>query len=243
MQTAQDALGWAAAGVFLILAAAAVAGWLARRERGEARLAWAMGLFGASLLARSAVALAYTGRPPEPLRVMTPILILLSVYAFMIFLADFVRFAWWAHLIAAGLTLVMVALTVIEKPDIALVNGQIVHTPGHNLMDFVAFVKLLYAYLAASFGFLALVFIAYGRRVAGMARGRMLTTAAGFAVLFVSAGIVPRVLIGRPAGTTIAWILIANLALIIVSAPLLFLGFTPPAKILQRLQRAQRTAA
>lgn len=241
MQTAQDALRWASAGAFLILAARAVAGWMGRRERAEAHLAWAMGLFGAAMLSLVTVSLAYPSGatrlfPPEPLRLMTPILVLLSLYAFLLFLSDFVRFPLWAHLAAVGATLLMIILTVIERPDIAIVDLKIVRVPVHNPMDFIAFVKLLYWYLAAGFGILAVSFLFYGVRVEGLARLRMLLIAVGFALLFVSSGIVPRLLIGRPSSSTIAWVIVVNQALIILSAPLLFLGFTPPRAITRRLR-------
>lgn len=97
--------------------------------------------------------------------------------------------------------------------------------------------KVIYLYLGAGFGVIAAVFAINGGRIQKPARGRMLSIAAGFGLLCVSAGVVPRILIGRPSSNTIAWVIIINQGLILLSAPLLFLGFTPPAGLLQRSRR------
>ncbi|MFA5786072.1 MAG: hypothetical protein WDA71_03660 [Actinomycetota bacterium] len=239
MKTAQDALQWAAAGAFLILAAAAIVDWLDRRERASSHLAWAMGLFGGGTLAQAILSAVYPAGavrlfPPHGLRIMVPILIVLATYAFLLFLADFVRFPWWAHGAAIAAALLFVVLSAIERPDIAIVNFKIVAVHVSNVMGFVDFAKLLYLYLAVVFGILALAFGVYGVRAGGRVRARMLLVAAGFLLLFLSAGVTPRLLIGRPSTTTIQWVILMVWVLDILSAPLLFFGFTPPSALMRR---------
>lgn len=233
MTGALEVLQWVAAVVFIGIAVLAVVQWRKHRDRAEAHLAWAMGLFGAAVLSTVIVGRVYPATParlfpPQLVRIITPILIVVSLYLFLIFLSDFVRFRWWAHGAAALGTAGMVALSATERPDIALVNLKIVHVDVNNLMDFTNFVKALYIYLAIGFGILAVVFGIYALRVSHAARVRMIATSIGFFLLFVSSGIVPRILIGRATTSMIQWIMLVNWGLIVASAPLLFVGFTPP---------------
>lgn len=242
METGREVFQWLSAGAFLVLALTTFVLWRRQRQRAEAHLVWAMGLTGAAILANGIVARVYPANaerlfPPHAVRIITPILVVLGLYAFWLFLTDFIRFPAWAHALAGAGTVVMVALSAIERPDIALVNGQIARLDVNNPMDFVFFVKALYVYLAVGFGVLAASFAAYGVRVTPPARARMLLTSVGFLMLFIASGIVPRVLIGRPSSNTILWIILLNQAFVFASAPLLFFGFTPPQVLRRRGDR------
>ncbi|MFA5891787.1 MAG: hypothetical protein WDA27_12685 [Actinomycetota bacterium] len=242
METGREVFQWLSAAAFIGLALTTFSLWRRQRERAEAHLAWAMALFGAAILAGVIVARVYPSSaarlfPPQAARIITPVLVVLGLYAFLLFLSDFIRFPAWARALAVAGTVVMAALSAIERPDIALVNGQITSVDVNNPMDFVFFVKALYIYLAIGFGVLAVSFGVYAVRVSQPARARMLTTSAGFLVLFVASGIVPRVLIGRPSSSVILWIILLNQAFVFASAPLLYFGFTPPQVLKRRAGR------
>lgn len=232
--------------LFLLLAVSAGSAWLGGRERRQAHLAWATGLFGASQLVSSFTATLYdqtAGQtPPRALTILSGILIFVAMYAFLLFLSDFLRFPWALHATALLATLTSVVLVVIERPDIRFVGGRLQRIEVRNPIPYTVFVQYAIAYLAVVLGVLALAFVVYGLRSRGLARRRMLATGAGFAMLFAAVGLLPFLLFGKPSTSAVRNVTLAVRALALGSAPLLYLGFTPPRWLARRRRTAGGTA-
>lgn len=223
--------------LFLMLGIAAVKAWVDRRERREAHLAWATALFGVSQLVSAISTTLYTSKgnlPPRGVSITSGVLTFLAVYAFLLFLSDFINYPWWAHGLSALATIVNLVLVAIERPEFAIVSNRLVRFEVDNPISYTAYLEYIIVYLAVAFGLLWVTFAMYGVRVQGLARFRMLTIAAGFFVLFVAIGLIPRVVFGRPSSGTVRNVLLAVRVLALASAPCLFVGFTPPRWLTRR---------
>jgi hypothetical protein len=156
----------------------------------------------------------------------------------MLFLFYLVRVPAIARAIALLGTAEFILLIVIEHASAKIVNQKFV-LEGHP----IAFRTYLYAvvgwYLLIT-GIMWVSFLVYGLRNEGLARVRMLYIAAGFFLIFVVIGMIPLLLLEnstsfwRGLGTVLG-------VLILLSAPLLFIGFTPPAWLKARYPSAART--
>jgi hypothetical protein len=121
-----------------------------------------------------------------------------SVYAFVLFLSDFVAFPRFLHGVAILATLFVLVMSFIERPDLRFdPNRGVVHISGvTNPISYRTWISFLLIYLAVAFGVLAVAFAVYGGRLRGLARMRMLLVGGGFFLLFVAIGLVPRLLFG-----------------------------------------------
>jgi glucan phosphoethanolaminetransferase (alkaline phosphatase superfamily) len=222
------------AALFAGLGLRAVAGWLRNRELRQAHLALATGLFGAQQLVSAINTTLYDAAlgetPPRALTILTSVLIFSSVYAFVLFLSDFVAFPRFLHGVAILATLFVIVMSFIERPDLRFdPNRGVVHISGvTNPISYRTWISFLLIYLAIAFGVLAAAFAVFGGRQRGLARLRMLLVGGGFFLLFVAIGLVPRLLFGNPSAATIRNLLNVVRYMALGSAPLLFLGFTPP---------------
>jgi hypothetical protein len=235
--------------IFAALGLRCVTAWRHARDRRSADLAWAAGLFGLSSLI-SAVSSTIWDRagfeqPPRALSIVSSIIIFLSIYAFLRFLSDFISFPRWAHAIVIAATGVNIALAVIERPDIRFdpQKGIVPILGVDNPINYRAYIGYVLIYLAVSFGVLAVAFAVYGFRNAGLARFRMLSIASGFFLIFVVIGLLPRLLFGDPSLETIRTMTNVARYVALFAAPLLFVGFAPPAWVRRRFSRPMTDGA
>lgn len=214
--------------------------WGQTRERRQAHMAWATGLFGLNSLVSAVSSTVWDTRAnevtPRWLSLASSMLLYLAVYAFLVFLSDFVRYPKWLHGVIAVVTAGFAVLTVIERPDFRFVPDKgIVPIEGiTNPIAYRSFIGIILVALAVAFGVLWLAFALYGMRVHGLARFRMLSLASGFFLLFAVLGLLPRVLFGNPSSATIQTFINVLRYFALASAPLLFIGFTPPRWIVSR---------
>lgn len=227
--------------LFLTLGFRATTTWLRNREPRQGHLSIATMLFGAGQLISAVNVTIYDAAkgetPPRAVTVASGILVFLAMYGFVLFLSDFITFPRWAHGLAVATTAFNVVLVIIERPDRRIVGSppRLEHVPGvDNPISYAVFVQYALAYLAVVFGLLWVAFLVYGLRNRGVARFRMLSITAGFFVLFVAVGLIPRLLFGRPASDTIRTIQDVVRYLALASAPLLLVGFAPPKWITRR---------
>jgi hypothetical protein len=241
MRASQLATNYFQAIVFAVLGLRCVTAYARERDRRSAHLAWAAGLFGLSSLISAVTSTIWDQtlleEPPRIFSIMSSVIIFLSVYAFLRFLSDFIAFPKWLHPIVIAATAVNIGLAVIERPDIRFDPQRgIVPIPGiDNPISFRAYIGYVLIYLAVAFGVLALAFAVYGLRTSGLARFRMLSIAAGFFLLFVVIGLLPRLLFGNPSAETIRTISDIVRYVALFSAPLLFVGFAPPEWVRRRV--------
>lgn len=232
------------AAIFAALGVRCVAAYFRERDQRSRDLAVAAGLFGlSSLLGAVSNTIwdqAALEQPPRAFTVVSTILIFVSVYAFLRFLMDFIPFPTWVHAFMVVATVVNIVLGIIERPDIRFDPERgLVPIPGvENPISYRGFLGYILIYLAIAFGVLALSFAVYGFRSAGLARFRMLSIASGFFLLFAVIGFIPRLLFGNPSAETIRTV--GNVAryVALMSAPMLFVGFSPPAWVRRMLGRA-----
>ncbi|MBI4727907.1 MAG: hypothetical protein HY775_00150 [Acidobacteria bacterium] len=236
------AVQWAQAAIFLSLGLAALLKWARLRERRQAHLALATGLFGVGQLV-SAVSqtLWDTSKgemAPRAVSITSGTITFLAMYAFLLFLGDFLPFPGWARGLAIVVTVVNIVLAAIERADIAIVGGKLVKLVVHNPIPYMWYLQYVIVYLLAVFGLLSGAFVIYGARLRGIARVRMLSIGSGFFLLFVAIGLIPRVLFGKPSSETIEDVVLAVRILALASGPLLFLGFAPPSALVRRFAQA-----
>jgi hypothetical protein len=232
------------AAIFVALGLRCVTVYLRERDERSRDLAFAAGLFGLnsmmSAISRSIWDPALLEQPPRAFTIATTIIIFLAVYAFLRFLMDFIPFPGWLHALIVAATIANIVLGIVERPDLRFDPERgLVPIPGvDNPVSYRAFIGYVLIYLAICFGAMALSFAIYGFRNAGLARFRMLSIASGFFLLFVIIGLLPRLLFGDPSAATIRNM--TNIARYVglLSAPLLFVGFSPPAWVRRMVGRA-----
>lgn len=229
--------------IFAALGLRCVAAFNRERDRRSADLAWAAGLFGlSSAIGAVSSTIWDPGQletPPRILSIVSSAIIYLSIYAFLRFLSDFIAFPKWVHAIVILLTGANIVLSIIERPDLRFDPEKgIVPIPGvENPINFRAYLGYVLIYLAVAFGILALAFAVYGLRTSGLARFRMLSIASGFFLLFAVIGFLPRLLFGNPSLDTIKTLTDIARYVALLSAPLLFVGFAPPAWVRRQFAR------
>lgn len=234
MRTTALVTGYLEAAFFMVLGFRCIVAWRRQHDRASAHLAIATGLFGIQFLISAISTSVYDSTkgqlPPRGLGIISSIIGLSAIYAFLIFLSDFVRFPAWLMGIFGLATLGWIILSIIERPDISFdANFNRVAIPGvHNPIHYLTYIGAVLIYYAIVLGILWIAFFVNGIRLSGLARLRMLLIAAGFFLLFVAIGLIPRLLFGKPDNSTNRDIITAVEYIAIASAPFLLLGFAPP---------------
>jgi hypothetical protein len=237
MRTTGLITAYAGAALFSALGVRALVAWRRERDQRAGHLAVATLLYGAqSLLSAISTTLwnsLQNEQPPRFYSVIQSSLLYIAVFFFLWFLFDFVKlpsFLLWVFGVA---TIVFIVLSAVEHAVIKVdpVTKVIVSLKGSPI-DVGTFLNIVILYLAIVFGILWIAFAVYGFRLRGLARFRMLSIAAGFFLIFVVLGLIPRLLrtgqkLEGPYIQTIQYMALA-------AAPLLFLGFTPPQFISRR---------
>ena len=235
MRTATLITSYIQAAIFSALAVRCLFAWSRERDRRSYHLAWAAGLFAVDSLMgaiNSAVYDATKGQTaPRWDSAASTIIIFLAIYAFLVFLADFIRFPRWIKALFLVATGVNVLLAAIEQPDVRFDQKtfQIVSIPGvKNPISYHSFLGYALVYLAVSLAVLAIAFIGYALRTGGLARLRMLAIGTGFLLLCVVVGFLPRLLYGHPSATSIRQLLDVLEYVALATGPLLLVGLAPP---------------
>jgi hypothetical protein len=240
MRTSQLVTSYIQAVIFMALGVRSVSGWFSERDRRSGHLAVAAGLFGLQSLISAVDGTVWNSAkaqtPPRALSVFTSILLLVAVYAFLLFLSDFIAYPRWIHGLLILSTLTTVVFTIIERPDLRFDPQKgIVPIPGiHNPINYRTYIGYLLVYLAIAFGVLAFAFLVYGFRAEGLARFRMLSIGSGFLLFFIVIGLLPRLLFGNPSAHTIQNLINFLQYVALLVAPLLLVGFAPPKFIRSR---------
>ena len=177
---------------------------------------------------------------PRYIGIISGIVGLLAIYGFLIFLTNFVEFPAWLTGLFAVATVFWIVMAIIERPDITFdKNFHKIAIPGvHNPIHYLTYIGVVLVYYAIILGILWIAFFLNGIRLAGLARLRMLLIAAGFLLLFVAIGLIPRILFGKSDTETNKAILTTVEYLALACAPLLFLGFAPPRWLADRFRSA-----
>jgi hypothetical protein len=226
--------------LFMILGVRAFVAWERGRDKRARNLAIATLLFAANSLLSAINATVFDASrgelPPRWDSILGAVFIYVSIYFFLRFLADFVTVPKWVMTLLAVLTVGNIVLAAIVRPEFRFDPKKgLVDIPGvSNPIDYRTYIGYVLLYLAVAFGVLFLAFLVYGLRVHSLARFRMLSISAGFFLLFVAVGFLPRLLFGDPSAKTIADLLVVVRYLALGSAPLLLLGFAPPKWVTRR---------
>jgi hypothetical protein len=246
MRTSSLITSYLQALIFGALGIRCINSWLRERDARSGHLALAAGFFGAQSLISAVQSTIYdtTAIPPETpprwIGIVTSILLFIAVYAFLLFLFDFVSLPSGFNSLVRGFlalaTLFNVVLSFIERPDLRFDPKRgIIDIPGvHNWISYRAYIGYVLIYLAVAFGVLAVAFLVYGSRTSGLARFRMLSIGSGFFLFFVVIGLLPRLLFGDPSAQTIRNLINILQYVALMVAPLLFIGFSPPEFIKKR---------
>lgn len=246
MRTSQLVTSYIQAVIFAALGIRCVKAWLRDRDQRSGHLAIAAGLFGLQSAISAAQSSIYNTQaippetPPRWIGIITSILLFIAVYAFILFLLDFITLPAGLN---AGLnvfliltTVFNIVLSIIERPDLKFDPQKgIVDIPGvNNPISYRGYLSYILIYLAVAFGFLAVSFLVYGFRTAGLARFRMVCIGSGFFLFFVVIGVLPRILFGNPSAETIRNLITVLQYVALLVAPLLFVGFSPPKFVRDR---------
>lgn len=246
MRTSTLITSYIQAAIFAALALRCYLAWSRERERRSFHLTWAAGLFATTSLLGAITNTVYDATKgqtaPRWESIASGIITFLAIYAFLIFLSDFIRFPRWVGVLVTLATGVNVVLTVIERPDIRFDahTFQIVAIPGvHNPIAYRTYLGYVLVYFAVALGVLAVSFLAYAMKTSGLARMRMFSIGSGFALLCVVVGLLPRLLFGHPSAQTILHLLNVAQYVALVSGPLLLVGFAPPRFVRARFQKLE----
>lgn len=246
MRTATLVTSYLQAAIFAALALRCFFSWSRERDRRSAHLAWAAGLFAANSLMGAIVSTIYDATKgqvaPRWESSLSTVILFLSIYAFLLFLSDFIRFPRWLKIVFVGATAVNVVLSLVERPDLRLdaQKFQIVPIPGvHNPISYHGYLGYVLLYLAVTLGVLTVAFLVYALRTVGLARLRMASIGTGFLLLCVVVGLLPRVLYGHPSAHTIMNLLTVLEYVSLATGPLLLLGFVPPEFVKARFRRQE----
>jgi len=230
--------------IFGIVAVRCYMAWLRDKDSRSGHLAVATGAFGASSLLGAITTTFINAQKNEVAPrwegIVSSILIYLAIYAFLLFLSDFIPYPRWVHALLVVITATGVVFSIIEKPALKLnfintKNCPFEDIPGiKNPIAYKTYIIIVLTYLALAFGVLAVAFLIYAARTGGIARFRMLSIGFGFALLCGLIGLLPRILFGNPCNGTAKTILTAVTYGALVAAPLLLIGFAPPKFIRAR---------
>ena len=246
MRTSQLVTSYVQAVIFVFLGVRCVGSWLRERDKRSGHLAVGAGTFGLQSLISAVRGTIYDTSaippetPPHWIGVVTSILLYIAVYAFLLFLFDFLSLSPRtfavinAFLVLA--TVFNIVLSIIERPDFRLDPRRgLVDIPGvDNPISYRGYLGYVLIYLAVAFGVLAFTFLVYGARTSGLASFRMLSIGAGFFLFFVVIGLLPRILFGNPSAETIRNLITVLQYIALLVAPLLLIGFSPPEFIKRR---------
>jgi hypothetical protein len=234
MRTTALVTGYIEAAFFMFLGIRCIVAWQRQHDRASAHLAIATGLFGLSSLVGVLSTTLFDQTkghlPPRAWSIVVSIIGLFAIYAFLVFLSDFIAFPAWVMGIFGVATIAWIVLAIIERPDLTFdANFNRVAIPGvHNPIHYLTYIGAVLIYYAIVLGILWIAFFVNGIRLSGLARLRMLLIAAGFFLLFVAIGLIPRILFGEPDTARNRAIITAVEYIAIASAPFLLLGFAPP---------------
>jgi hypothetical protein len=234
MRTTALVTGYVEAAFFMLLGFRCIVAWLRQHDRASGHLAIATGLFGVSSLIGAISTTLFDQTkghlPPRAYSIIASIIGLLAIYAFLVFLSDFIKFSAWLMGIFGIATIGWIVLAIIERPDLTFdANFNRVYIPGiHNPIHYLTFIGAILVYYAIVLGILWIAFFVNGIRLTGLARLRMLLIAGGFLLLFIAIGLIPRLLFGKPDNSTNRAIITAVEYIAIASAPFLLVGFAPP---------------
>lgn len=227
--------------IFGLLALRCILAWLRERDNRSGHLAAAAGLFALSSL-MGALTTTFIDQTklevvPRWEQVASSIVLFVSIYFFLVFLSDFVRFPRWVHGLVIVITLIAIAFSFIERPDLKLnlKTFQLEKITGvDNPISYKVYIGYVLLYLAVAFGVLAVAFLVYGFRSDGLARFRMISIGSGFLVFCIVIGLLPRILFGDPSATTVKTLLNILTYVALAVGPLLLVGFAPPKFIRDR---------
>jgi hypothetical protein len=254
MRTSQLVTSYIQAVIFAALGIRCVNAWLRDRDVRSAHLAIAAGLFGLQSAISAVRTSIYNSNaippetPPQWIGIVTSILLFVAVYAFLLFLLDFLSLPRGLNstlnvfLILA--TAFNIVLSIIERPEFRIDPRKgLVDIPGvHNPISYRGYLGYILIYLAVAFGFLAVSFLVYGARTTGLARFRMVSIGSGFFLFFVVIGLLPRILFGDPSAETIKHLITVLQYVALLVAPLLFVGFSPPRIVRERFREPSMTS-
>lgn len=229
------------AATFLFVGFRATLDWVRSKAAPQAHLAVATGLWGAQSLfsaINSQVNGVATCAAPTPKiwAIVSSLLLLSALYAYLNFLRDFLRYPAWAHtsavLISVGLFIMAILVKAPYEID-SMRSLKPIPCDGFSSADrsfWLIYLTVVLLWLIAVFAVLTVSFLRYGRRVRGLARFRMTAIGTGFLLLTIAVVVLSGGLSG--AGGPFIFRIIQVLAL--GAAPALFFGFTPPAFIKKR---------
>ena len=237
---------YAFATVFLAVGIRAFLGWRRNSAAPQAHLAIATGLFGLNQLIsalnqtiypRQDVDVATVCAYPRGLSIVSSILLFASMYAFLFFLADFLTYPAWARAGSVVVTLVCIGLAIITPVARASdpVTHRFVNCPEATAGDVRLFnINLLVVliWLTVAFGVLTVSFLRYSGRVSGLAKVRMRSIGSGFGLILLAIMLIAVLLQQRGTGFEIFARIIQ--LVVLIAAPLLLIGFTPPAWLARR---------
>jgi hypothetical protein len=230
--------------IFAVLGIRCYLSWRRQRDKRSAHLAWAAGFFGSNSLL-SALTTTFIDSTknevaPRWEQIVSGILIYLAIYGFLLFLSDFIPYPKWIHGVLVAVTGAGIVFSFLEKPALRVnfkspTNCPFQNIPGvDNPVPYKTYIYVVLGYLGIAFGVLAVAFLLYGARSAGLARFRMLSIGSGFLLLCGVIGLVPVILFGNPCAGTPKTILNVITYVALISAPLLLIGFAPPRMIRER---------
>lgn len=254
MRTSQLVTSYIQAVIFFALGIRCINSWLRERDTRSGHLAIAAGLFGLQSAISAVSNSIYNSSaipaetPPRWIGIITSILLFIAVYAFLLFLLDFISLPRTVNVVAQVFLVLATAfnivLSIIERPDLRIDPQKgVVDIPGvHNPISYRGYLIYVLTYLAIAFGFLAVAFLIYGFRTSGLARFRMVSIGSGFLLFFIVIGLLPRLLFGDPSAKTIRNLITVLQYVALLVAPLLFVGFSPP-QFIKSLFRESETAS
>lgn len=230
--------------VFATLGIRCYLSWRSQRDKRSAHLAWAAGLFGTNSL-MSAITTTFIDSTknevaPRWEQIVSSIVIYLAIYGFLLFLSDFIAYPKWVHGLLIAITSAGIVFAFLERPALRINFRNPKSCPFENILGidnpipYKTYIFIVLGYLGLAFGVLAIAFLVYGARSAGLARFRMLSIGSGFLLLCAVIGLIPLILFGNPCAGTPKAILNVITYVALVSAPLLLLGFSPPKFVRDR---------
>lgn len=246
-RTTQLLTSYLQAFIFAALGIRCFMSWQRERDRRSGHLALASGTYGMQSLigAITTTFIDQTKQEQSPRweSILVSILLLVSVYLFLLFLSDFIPFPKIVHGLFILATLGAIVFAFIERPDLRLNFNtfKIEKIPGvHNPVDYTTYVNGLLVYLIIAFGTLAVSFFVYGSRSRGLPRFRMISIGSGFALFCVVLGLLPRIL---TSGGSVKNLLNVLTYVALLVGPLLFVGFSPPKFIRSRFTESETQIA
>src|SRR5687767_7815586 len=156
------------AALFLGLGIRCIMSWVRTRDKRSAHLAWATALFGLNSLMSAVNSTIWDQAAGEQVprisSIVSGIVIYLAMYAFLLFLSDFIPFPSVLKALIIITTAFNIVMAIIERPGITVRNNKIVTLDVDNPIPYRAYLWYVIIYLAAVFGVLGVSFLVYGLR-------------------------------------------------------------------------------